>query len=112
MGDYNQHLLKMRLQGGLEGVELGPILGRGSFGRVYKGAVALGSLAWSVHRSKQQGPQTVAALMLQHCFLSEGDLFPCCRAETRDARTAAMSVLVMQGDGRARWLRSRSWSTA
>ncbi len=41
MGDYNQHLLKMRLQGGLEGVELGPILGRGSYGRVYKGATAV-----------------------------------------------------------------------
>jgi hypothetical protein len=37
LGDYHQHLLKMRLQGGLEGVEMGPMLGRGSYGRVYKG---------------------------------------------------------------------------
>ncbi len=37
LGDYHQHLLKMRLEGGLEGIEMGPILGRGSFGRVYKG---------------------------------------------------------------------------
>jgi len=27
----------MRLQSGLEGVEVGPILGRGSYGAVYKG---------------------------------------------------------------------------
>ena len=39
LGDYHQHLLKMRLEGGLEGIEMGPILGRGSFGRVYKGAL-------------------------------------------------------------------------
>ena len=37
LGDYHQHLLKMRLEGGLEGIEMGPILGRGSFGRGYKG---------------------------------------------------------------------------
>ncbi len=41
LGDYHQHLLKMRLEGGLEGIEMGPILGRGSFGRVYKGTVPL-----------------------------------------------------------------------
>ena len=39
LGDYHQHLLKMRLEGGLEGIEMGPILGRGSFGRVYKGVL-------------------------------------------------------------------------
>lgn len=30
-------LLGMRLQHGLEGVEIGPVLGQGSFGCVYKG---------------------------------------------------------------------------
>ena len=43
LGDYHQHLLKMRLEGGLEGIEMGPILGRGSFGRVYKGTALLPS---------------------------------------------------------------------
>lgn len=35
--EYHSHLLAMRLQSGLEGVEVGPILGRGSYGAVYKG---------------------------------------------------------------------------
>ncbi len=43
LGDYHQHLLKMRLEGGLEGIEMGPILGRGSFGRVYKGTAPASS---------------------------------------------------------------------
>lgn len=30
-------LLKMRMEGGLEGIEKGPLLGRGSYGRVFKG---------------------------------------------------------------------------
>ena len=28
----------MRLEGGLDGIELGPQLGRGSYGKVFKGA--------------------------------------------------------------------------
>ena len=38
MNEYHQTLMKLRLEGGLDGIELGPVLGQGSFGRVYKGA--------------------------------------------------------------------------
>lgn len=34
--DHHQQLLRMRLEG-LDGIEIGPSLGRGSYGRVYKG---------------------------------------------------------------------------
>jgi hypothetical protein len=37
MNEYHQTLMKLRLEGGLDGIELGPVLGQGSFGRVYKG---------------------------------------------------------------------------
>jgi len=36
-GPNHNHLMKMRMEGGLEGIELGPLLGRGSYGRVFKG---------------------------------------------------------------------------
>lgn len=36
--DHHLRLLRMRTSADLEGIELGPELGRGSFGRVYKGA--------------------------------------------------------------------------
>ena len=32
LSDYHSQLLAMRMQSGLEGVEIGPVLGRGSFG--------------------------------------------------------------------------------
>ena len=32
LSDYHTQLLAMRMQSGLEGVEIGPVLGRGSFG--------------------------------------------------------------------------------
>jgi len=35
-GDHHSYLLKMRMEGGLEGIEIGPLLGRGSYGKVYK----------------------------------------------------------------------------
>lgn len=34
LGDHHGYLLRMRLEGGLEGIELGPQLGRGSYGKV------------------------------------------------------------------------------
>lgn len=37
LADHHGYLLRMRMEGGLEGIELGPLLGRGSYGRVYKG---------------------------------------------------------------------------
>ena len=37
LNEYHQTLMKLRLEGGLDGIELGPVLGQGSFGRVYKG---------------------------------------------------------------------------
>lgn len=37
LGQYHKQLLAMRAGSGLEGIEVGPILGRGSYGRVYKG---------------------------------------------------------------------------
>ena len=37
LGAYHKQLLAMRASSGLEGIEVGPILGRGSYGRVYKG---------------------------------------------------------------------------
>lgn len=37
-GASHSQLLKLRMEGGLEGIELGPLLGRGSYGRVFKGA--------------------------------------------------------------------------
>ena len=40
MSEYHQTLMKLRLEGGLDGIELGPVLGQGSFGRVYKGTPA------------------------------------------------------------------------
>ena len=46
MVDYHQHLLKMRLEGGLEGIEIGPVLGRGSYGRIYKGSRRLNNHVW------------------------------------------------------------------
>lgn len=33
---YHKQLLAMRVGSGLEGIEVGPMLGRGSYGRVYK----------------------------------------------------------------------------
>ncbi len=39
LAEYHQTLMKLRLEGGLDGIELGPVLGQGSFGRVYKGAM-------------------------------------------------------------------------
>lgn len=36
--DHHGYLLRMRMEGGLEGIALGPLLGKGSYGRVYKGA--------------------------------------------------------------------------
>ena len=41
LNEYHQTLMKLRLEGGLDGIELGPVLGQGSFGRVYKGAVSI-----------------------------------------------------------------------
>ena len=41
LGDHHGYLLRMRLEGGLDGIELGPQLGRGSYGKVFKGASAL-----------------------------------------------------------------------
>ena len=40
LGDHHGYLLRMRLEGGLDGIELGPQLGRGSYGKVFKGATA------------------------------------------------------------------------
>lgn len=37
LGDHHGYLLRMRLEGGLEGIEIGPIMGRGSYGKVFKG---------------------------------------------------------------------------
>ena len=37
LNEYHATLMKLRLEGGLDGIELGPVLGQGSFGRVYKG---------------------------------------------------------------------------
>ncbi len=42
-------LLGMRLQHGLEGVEIGPVLGQGSFGCVYKGVTAPSPAPRSIH---------------------------------------------------------------
>lgn len=36
-----QDLLRHRSDTGLEALELGPLIGRGSFGRVYKGAIII-----------------------------------------------------------------------
>ena len=36
--DHHLRLLRMRTTSDLEGIELGPELGRGSYGKVYKGA--------------------------------------------------------------------------
>ena len=36
LSEVHSHLLAMRLQSGLEGVEVGPQIGRGSYGCVYK----------------------------------------------------------------------------
>ena len=36
LSDQHHRLMRMRLEG-LEGIEVGPSLGRGSYGRVYKG---------------------------------------------------------------------------
>lgn len=40
----------MRLEGGLEGIELGPKVGGGSFGRVFKGRWKGALVAIKVHR--------------------------------------------------------------
>ena len=37
-GEHHLRLLRMRASADLEGIEVGPELGRGSYGRVYKGA--------------------------------------------------------------------------
>ena len=37
-GEHHLRLLRMRESADLEGIEVGPELGRGSYGRVYKGA--------------------------------------------------------------------------
>ena len=50
--------LRMRLEGGLEGIELGPLLGRGSYGKVYKGEAA----------SHVAHPASSLLLGLLHCF--------------------------------------------
>lgn len=42
LGDQHHRLMRMRLEG-LEGIEVGPSLGRGSYGRVYKGARCSGA---------------------------------------------------------------------
>lgn len=39
---YHKQLLAMRVGSGLEGIEVGPMLGRGSYGRVYKVRCRLG----------------------------------------------------------------------
>jgi hypothetical protein len=49
LGDHHGYLLRMRLEGGLDGIELGPQLGRGSYGKVYKGAPAVCETATSRH---------------------------------------------------------------
>ncbi len=36
LGDLHGYLLRMRLEGGLEDIEIGPIMGRGSYGKVFK----------------------------------------------------------------------------
>ena len=36
--DHHLRLLRMRTSAHLEGIEVGPEIGRGSYGRVYKGA--------------------------------------------------------------------------
>jgi hypothetical protein len=43
-----QDLLRHRAEVGLEQLELGPLIGRGSYGRVYKGAPSAGLLLVSV----------------------------------------------------------------
>lgn len=33
----HEYLIKMRMEGGLNGIKIGPQLGKGSYGRVFKG---------------------------------------------------------------------------
>ena len=42
LSDQHHRLMRMRLEG-LDGIEIGPSLGRGSYGRVYKGTVFMAS---------------------------------------------------------------------
>jgi hypothetical protein len=47
LSDQHHRLMRMRLEG-LEGIEIGPSLGRGSYGRVYKGTIATKAMGqWS-----------------------------------------------------------------
>ena len=57
-GANHSHLLKMRMEGGLEGIELGPLLGKGSYGRVFKGGAP--SVALSL-QPQSAGPKTRSA---------------------------------------------------
>ena len=44
-----QDLLRHRSEAGLDALEVGPLIGRGSFGRVYKGGLSLlSALLWSL----------------------------------------------------------------
>ena len=51
--DHHLRLMRMRTTSDLEGIELGPELGRGSYGKVYKGASCTPSPA--VHSHSLQG---------------------------------------------------------
>ncbi len=47
-GEHHVRLLRMRESADLEGIEVGPELGRGSYGRVYKGAALPRACRWSI----------------------------------------------------------------
>jgi hypothetical protein len=47
-GEHHLRLLRMRASADLEGIEVGPELGRGSYGRVYKGACKVTGYAGSL----------------------------------------------------------------
>lgn len=90
----------MRLEGGLDGIELGPQLGRGSYGKVFKGAPALYVCRTQSRQRLRTHPQAHQAAML--CMDP---------ALLIQRRNLAVLVANLQDAGVAPSLLSRSWST-
>lgn len=66
-------LLGMRLQHGLEGVEIGPVLGQGSFGCVYKGVTAPSPAPRSIHVATLNAiPRPSSGSLVERAVLRNG----------------------------------------
>lgn len=120
-GDHHSYLLKMRMEGGLEGIEIGPLLGRGSYGKVYKVCARLNNVDCDSKLRKQSCMQQCDVPLL----LKKLARLASCLLRQNKARNSWFRFVLLvnskpikpkphalrRAGGRVRWWRSRWWST-